>query len=60
MCCAGWEYGTELCELYKKHIYILTLVLLKLFVNISHLFQAGINDAISSFKWMKNNIIHEK
>ena len=32
----------------------------ELFVSIFHSFEAGIADAISSFKWMKNNIIFEK
>ena len=31
-----------------------------LFVRIFHSFEAGIADAISSFKWMENNIIYEK
>ena len=31
-----------------------------MFVSSFHLFEAGIANAISSFKWMKNNIIYEK
>ena len=32
----------------------------EVFVSIFLSFEAGIADAISSFKWMKNNIIYEK
>ena len=32
----------------------------ELFVSIFHSFAAGIANAISSFKWMKNIIIYEK
>ena len=32
----------------------------ELFVSIFHSFEAGIANAISSFKWMKNNVIFEK
>ena len=32
----------------------------ELFVRIFHSFETGISNAISSFKWMKNDIINEK
>ena len=32
----------------------------ELFVSIFHSFEAGIANAISSFKWKKNNIVYEK
>ena len=32
----------------------------ELFVTIFHSFEAGITNAISSFKWIKNNTIYEK
>ena len=48
-------------------IYIMTIIKCNinpsaavLFVSIFHSFAAGIANAISSFKWMKNNIIYEK
>ena len=43
-----------------KKIYHFTPGTAELFVSNFHSFEAGIADAISSFKWTKNNIIYEK
>ena len=44
--------------MYIIIIYINPGCAAELLVSISHSFQAGIANAITSFKWMKNNIIY--
>ena len=48
---------------FKKYFYckkLLTLVLLNYLLLFFHSFEAEIANTISSFKWMKINIIYEK
>ena len=45
---------------WLQDINLLTLGLLGLFASIFHSFEAGIANAISNFKWLKNSIIYEK